>query len=220
MLNKFRKGNQKGFTLIELLIVVAIIGILAAIAIPQFSSYRQKAYNSAALSDTRNAKTAEESLYADLQGYGATDGAATLMTAAAPAAAGAVNQGPMSAAIGGAVPAAGSRVAGTNNAGASGSVPFGISNGVNLIASASVDAVLGGFDSYVILARHEQGDTAYGADSDNTTTIYRVSNQGWVGVNNAISATAVAITVGVDGFNPGGVAAPGGGAPTATWTLM
>jgi len=68
MLNKLR-GNKKGFTLIELLIVVAIIGILAAIAIPQFSSYRQKAYNSAALSDLKNAKTALESYYADNQHY-------------------------------------------------------------------------------------------------------------------------------------------------------
>jgi len=61
--------NKKGFTLIELLIVVAIIAILAAIAIPQFSAYRQKAYNSAALSDLRNWKTAMESYYADNQQY-------------------------------------------------------------------------------------------------------------------------------------------------------
>jgi len=61
--------NSKGFTLIELLIVVAIIGILAAVAIPQFSSYRAKAYNSSAKSDLRNLKTAMESAYADNQAY-------------------------------------------------------------------------------------------------------------------------------------------------------
>ena len=63
MLTKIR--NSKGFTLIELLIVVAIIGILAAIAIPQFASYRTKAYNTAAKSDITNAKTALESFYSD-----------------------------------------------------------------------------------------------------------------------------------------------------------
>lgn len=67
MLNRIR--NRKGFTLIELLIVVAIIGILAAVAIPQFASYRQKGYNSAAQSDLKNAKTNLEAFFADKQAY-------------------------------------------------------------------------------------------------------------------------------------------------------
>ena len=67
MLNKLR--NKKGFTLIELLIVVAIIGILAAIAIPQFSAYRAKANNTSAISDMRNLKTQFEGYYADRQSY-------------------------------------------------------------------------------------------------------------------------------------------------------
>ena len=63
----FKKA--KGFTLIELLIVVAIIGILAAIAIPQFAAYREKAYNSAANSDVKNWKTGMEAYNADFQTY-------------------------------------------------------------------------------------------------------------------------------------------------------
>ncbi len=51
MLQKMTRTNEKGFTLIELMIVIAIIGILAAIAIPNFISYRNKAFCSAAESD-------------------------------------------------------------------------------------------------------------------------------------------------------------------------
>ena len=64
------KKNRKGFTLIELLIVVAIIGILAAIAIPQFSAYRRRGYNAAADSDLRNIRTTEEAMFSDFQDYG------------------------------------------------------------------------------------------------------------------------------------------------------
>jgi type IV pilus assembly protein PilA len=69
MLTKFTKNNEKGFTLIELMIVIAIIGILAAIAIPQFAAYRQRSYNSAAGADLRNATTAQEAYFVDNQMY-------------------------------------------------------------------------------------------------------------------------------------------------------
>jgi type IV pilus assembly protein PilA len=62
--------NRRGFTLIELLIVVVIIGILAAIAIPKFANTKQKAYVASMKSDLRNLVTAEEAYFADSVKYG------------------------------------------------------------------------------------------------------------------------------------------------------
>jgi len=64
-----KQTNQKGFTLIELMIVVAIIGILAAIAVPQFSKYRARAYNTQALSDVRNVKAEASGYYSEYDHY-------------------------------------------------------------------------------------------------------------------------------------------------------
>ena len=65
--------NRKGFTLIELLIVVVIIGILAAIAIPKFANTKEKAFVSTMKSDLRNLMTAEETYYVEVTGAFADD---------------------------------------------------------------------------------------------------------------------------------------------------
>jgi len=62
-------SSTKGFTLIELLIVVVIIGILAAIAIPKFANTKEKAYIASMKSDLRNFVTAEEAYFADSLKY-------------------------------------------------------------------------------------------------------------------------------------------------------
>jgi type IV pilus assembly protein PilA len=64
-----KSTTRKGFTLIELLIVVVIIGILAAIAIPKFANTKEKAYLATMKSDLRNLVTAEEGYFSDAQAF-------------------------------------------------------------------------------------------------------------------------------------------------------
>ena len=68
-------SRKKGFTLIELLIVVVIIGILAAIAIPKFASTKQKAYTASMKTDLRNLVTAQEAYFSDNTKYATTTAA-------------------------------------------------------------------------------------------------------------------------------------------------
>src|SRR4030095_1773856 len=94
--------NRKGFTLIELLIVVVIIGILAAIAIPKFANTKEKAYLASMKSDLRNMATVEEGYFSDFQTY--TNGTAS-------------NQGGTTQSLSGFVPSAGLQVGGANPGG-------------------------------------------------------------------------------------------------------
>lgn len=68
-----RKRGSGGFTLVELLVVVVVSGVLATVAIGQYSSAKEKAFNSAAKADVRNAMTSMESYFAQNQDYRISD---------------------------------------------------------------------------------------------------------------------------------------------------
>ena len=219
MLKQFT--NKKGFTLIELLIVVAIIGILAAIAIPQFNAYRQRGYNSAAVSDLRNMKTAQEALQADQQVYGEMSGvpvnATTAPVVLANLTAGPAATDTLQAGLGPAMAAtantAGAQFSTTITPVGGAPVPvgsgFSVSNGVWVQALSFGGAVPASPTTYTIATRHNQSDTAFLTEAE-TTLVLKGTNSGFRGTTTPFNAAIVATNA--QNYGQGGANATLGGA--------
>lgn len=165
---KFLKNDEQGFSLIELMIVIAIIGILAAIAIPQFEAYRQRAFNSSAQSDLKNLRLFEAAFVSEWTTYGRTEAGAAVPGAGG-AGPGQVITGPSTWNNG--------IITGTDPTAVIRGLQIGVGNGVRIVGT--TDATASGFTA---IAKHEKGNAAYGADSD-TAVLYHDLQTWGVAVN-------------------------------------